>query len=560
MRSPDLRAGSRATPPPRSAMPLIGSAMELAPQSLRKSGAQAPLSGELEALLVEAEQRIGGQLAHESMLPTPEEEIEAVLPADILASLDEPIDDEEEDNVPPDASLAAFHKGNTTGAGKMTTGGENAAPTGAGTPQPPHTAAKRGSSGSLPPAPKTHGGTNVGATSASTTGLRAGSDVQAREVSPSPPSVVHLPSPLPVPIVEASALPVVMIAPPTVLGPTDAPRVLASAIAGRGTGVLAFESPEGAHRVVLREGDVVTAASSVDEESLLPFLAARGELPRDRVAQLAGKVPASGRHAGAALVAHGYLRQDQLWTVLRAHAEWLMGKVVALERGAAGFEADAGGRLRSEPSVFGGSTGAEVFVEVVRRGVSPAVAIERMGGDAARIVEGANAQLTSECALGAAETAWLGRIRGKTLAEALASAGDPDSAAVLYALVSLGVCDVVRPIGAPRSQVAANAAAAADPLDDEAIRARVRARLQLVDEGDYFSVLGVSKTATSYEVKRAFLELRRTFEPSKLLTPSLGDLVDDVRKIASVLDEAYEILRDGARRERYRRAIDASPR
>jgi hypothetical protein len=33
-----------------------------------------------------------------------------------------------------------------------------------------------------------------------------------------------------------------------------------------------------------------------------------------------------------------------------------------------------------------------------------------------------------------------------------------------------------------------------------------------------------------------------------------------VRKIASVLDEAYEILRDEGRRERYRRAIDAVPR
>ena len=47
------------------------------------------------------------------------------------------------------------------------------------------------------------------------------------------------------------------------------------------------------------------------------------------------------------------------------------------------------------------------------------------------------------------------------------------------------------------------------------------------------------------------------FEPSKILTPQLADLQSDVRKIASVLDDAYEILRDGARRERYRRAIDA---
>ena len=66
--------------------------------------------------------------------------------------------------------------------------------------------------------------------------------------------------------------------------------------------------------------------------------------------------------------------------------------------------------------------------------------------------------------------------------------------------------------------------------------------MQLVDEGDYFAVLGVAKSATSYEVRRAFLELRRAFEPSKLLTPGLGDLVEDVRRIASVLDEAYENL------------------
>jgi curved DNA-binding protein CbpA len=83
--------------------------------------------------------------------------------------------------------------------------------------------------------------------------------------------------------------------------------------------------------------------------------------------------------------------------------------------------------------------------------------------------------------------------------------------------------------------------------------------MELVDEGDYFSLLGVSRDATSYEVRRAFIELRRTFEPSRILTPRLSDLAVDVRKIVAVLEEAYEILRDGARRERYRRAIEARP-
>jgi len=60
-------------------------------------------------------------------------------------------------------------------------------------------------------------------------------------------------------------------------------------------------------------------------------------------------------------------------------------------------------------------------------------------------------------------------------------------------------------------------------------------------------------------VRRAFVELRRAFEPTRILTPRLADLAGDVRKIVVVLEEAYEILRDVARRERYRRAIEARP-
>jgi DnaJ-class molecular chaperone len=98
-----------------------------------------------------------------------------------------------------------------------------------------------------------------------------------------------------------------------------------------------------------------------------------------------------------------------------------------------------------------------------------------------------------------------------------------------------------------------------DPLDQEAIRMRVRARLALVEEGDYFAVLGVPRGATSYEIRRAFIDLRRSFEPSRLLTAETADLTNDVRTVLEVLDEAYEILKDTHRRERYRRAIEAGP-
>jgi hypothetical protein len=44
-----------------------------------------------------------------------------------------------------------------------------------------------------------------------------------------------------------------------------------------------------------------------------------------------------------------------------------------------------------------------------------------------------------------------------------------------------------------------------------------------------------------------------------MLTPEVADLAAEVRKITSVLEEAYEILKDNTRRDRYRRAIEAGP-
>jgi preprotein translocase subunit Sec63 len=96
-------------------------------------------------------------------------------------------------------------------------------------------------------------------------------------------------------------------------------------------------------------------------------------------------------------------------------------------------------------------------------------------------------------------------------------------------------------------------------IDAEGVRERVRARRQLVEDGDYFALLGVSHDATGYEVRRAFLELRRAFDPSRVLTPEVADLAEDVKQITMVLEEAYDILKDSARRERYRRAIEAVP-
>lgn len=692
---PGIREAPSQPPPsmPRAAKSPSQPPISVPPIRARR-GAQGPLSEELMQLLAEAEERLGGEaVMHDSPTLSPEEEIDAVLPEEVLAALDEPLEEQEEDDDLNDSAMGAPGNITTSGGSKHTTGASRRHTT--GVPAEPSTGSIANpsseahsphaiSSGNapfgvrvsaqpaLPPAmspvmlaqmpiahsqpispamssptisPQHHGGTTTthGLTANPTTHALANPTTSGGETSPrafrssgsdmppiaSPMSAEPATSPRPdsrndssrsqssrppptamtpstagftlgsdLMVPAAVALEVVhaealrerqqqilreqqhqqqqmqhasMISPearqtsdiPAVLGPGDAPRAIARSIATRTTGTLCLESKEGVRRVVLREGDLVTAASGVDDESLIAFLVAHGDLPRESLTQLAGRFATFGRHAGAALVAQGYLRQDQLWPVLRAHAEWILGRAIAIESGSAIVEPDAPGRLRGEPSVFGGSTGAEVFVEVVRRVISQEDAFARLGGGAARIGDGRNEGLLTECALGAPEVAVLEQLRGLSLAQALATSPDTDMIAVLYALHLLGVIEVMKSVGNAASSSTRDPGSAPrvglDTIDDDAIRARVRARLDLVEEGDYFAVLGVAKSATSYEVRRAFTELRRTFDPDRILTPTNADLAPSIRKIVTVLEEAYDILRDSARRERYRRAIDASP-
>jgi len=346
---------------------------------------------------------------------------------------------------------------------------------------------------------------------------------------------------------------------PAVLGEGDAALAIARAIRSRFTGALAFENEHGIRRVVLRDGDFVTAASGAAHESLVAFLAERGTFGADVAKSLGHKLPPFGRHAGAALIAHGHLRQDELWPILRAHAEWLVGVIIGMVAGGASLERDVPARLEAEPAVFGGATGAEVFVEVVRRVVSPERAIALLGGPATRLVDGPNSALLGECALGEGELALVNRCRSSALGPALENSPRRDFVTVLWALALLGVLEAVGPSAHISAAPPQKPKPEPDSYDNLAVRTRILARKALVEEGDYFALLGLGRNATSYDVQRAYTELRKEFEPSRILTAGTADLKTDVDLILEVLDEAFEILGHPQRRERYRRAVEAMP-
>lgn len=324
------------------------------------------------------------------------------------------------------------------------------------------------------------------------------------------------------------------------------------AIRERRSGSLAQEAGEGVRRVLLRDGDILTVTSSAEEETLVEFLVQKGDLGREEAGQLAA-LPRFGRHAGAALIAHGHLRQEDLWPVLRAHAEWILGRLMLSDR-KLHFEANVPSRVSEEPAVFGGAAGAEIFIDVLKRTVDAEASYRALGAGRRRISLGTNQALLGEAALDGALEHRAIQATERPLDHVRDT--DPDLLVVLLGLTLLGVLSVG---GSPGQSAVATEEVGrkSAQMDDEAFAKRIMARRALVDEGDYFTILGVGRGATSYEVDRAWEALRREFSPDKL-GPRHVHLHGDLILVRSVIDEARMILRDDTRRTRYRTALEAS--
>lgn len=81
-----------------------------------------------------------------------------------------------------------------------------------------------------------------------------------------------------------------------------------------------------------------------------------------------------------------------------------------------------------------------------------------------------------------------------------------------------------------------------------------------LDQLDYFEVLGVERDAPLSELKEQYHSLQRAYHPDTFYQSPDTDLKDAVFRIAKRLSEAYVVLRDPARRERYLKDVSGQER
>ena len=78
-------------------------------------------------------------------------------------------------------------------------------------------------------------------------------------------------------------------------------------------------------------------------------------------------------------------------------------------------------------------------------------------------------------------------------------------------------------------------------------------RIRLCREADYFTLLGLSPEASTYEIRKAHEALTQELTPGYLSVIDAMDLNDQLAEVRYVIDEAFEVLSDEILREAYRR-------
>ena len=293
----------------------------------------------------------------------------------------------------------------------------------------------------------------------------------------------------------------------------------------------------------LAEGALVGAASTHPAESLVQRALADGLLDEATAADArASRLP--DETMVAELVERGVLREAEVVPLLQRCTE-----VRALE---ALSERDTTYRLAADASPPGGGCAparplAAVLAEALRRALPPEEVEARIQGGRATPRPLRRVDL-GPFDFGDRERRLLEAVDGeRTVLELLTRTGIRQDAGLRALAVAevLGLLEVVPPEAAHAPEVA----------PEVELERRLEAKWASAEEADYFTVLGVPRTAGTEEVQRAHARLVAEFDPLRYAGHPDPEVPVRAARLQTLLDEAAQALTDERLRTAYARSL-----
>ncbi len=306
---------------------------------------------------------------------------------------------------------------------------------------------------------------------------------------------------------------------------------------------LELRSSDALRTLWFHRGAIVGATSSLVHESLLERARRDGLIDAEQERELRLLRAAASGELVRVLRARGYVRDTEAVPLVQRFTEQ-----VALE---ALSEPQCLYRIAREPMpdseavATAPRSALQLLTEALRRALSAEAALELLGGVDAIPLVADPAELRA-LGLSERERRLLEAADGEsTVEELLLESGlrQEVGAKVLAAAWLLQLLEV-------------KAGAAPRPLPTPELDVRrLDAKYREIQESDYFSILGLSRSAGTDEVQRAFHSLSSEFNPLRFVGHSDPSLALRAREVSDVLAEAAQALQDDRLRENYARSL-----
>ena len=322
-------------------------------------------------------------------------------------------------------------------------------------------------------------------------------------------------------------------------------RVVCQLVLGNVEAKIELGVTGGVRTLWFKRGQVLAAESSFEGESLITRARRDGLIDGRQEEELRMVRSGTPREQLEALRSRRFIRDVEVVPLVQRHTEQVT--------------LDAFTEPQTQYRIAEEAPGAEVLqatvprptlpmlTESLRRAVDPSTLLEQLGGGDAVVVPTDSELDLRALGFSERERKMLSWADGETTVEdlSLASGLKPD--------VSFRALLVARLLGIV--QLAPGRKKTHEPDSGALEVQRLEAKFDQVQDADYFTILGLGRSAGAEEVRRAFQRLSAEFDPLRFSGHPDPALQQRAQAIAELLEEAARALEDDRRRAEYARHL-----
>lgn len=337
------------------------------------------------------------------------------------------------------------------------------------------------------------------------------------------------------------------------------PRLFQDFRAEKKSGALVLTRDKESKRFFFRTGELLYATSNVDADQLGASLVNSGKLSTDQRAAAAEAARSSGKPFGAMLVERGFLSpkdliegaKQQVSQIVMSVLPWLDGKFTVENQSLPLGEIVP---LQLSTAALLQSCLGKQDWKIIRKSLPSLKTVPLQTKDAASYQQGLVLDQEQQTILALVNGA-------RTIEEicSLSEMGDFTTLKALYALYALRLVDTIDAQAAKaQAQTAAAEARTAQEAaraDDQVTKEMILHALNSLDRQDYYEMLGLGRSATPQEVKKAYFRFAKLYHPDRHMDSELADMKGSLETLFMNITEAYNILNKEETRDRYNLAL-----